>query len=51
MCTAKPSWKSMTLAEMTYKKFMFNINIHLDGIISIDSKTRVSENCKTFIIF
>lgn len=46
MCTAKPSWKSMTVAEMTYKKCMFNINIHLDGIISIDTKTQVSANNK-----
>ncbi|KAE9525143.1 hypothetical protein AGLY_014557 [Aphis glycines] len=40
MCTARPSWKSMTIAEMTYKKRMFNINVHLDEMISIDSHNR-----------
>ncbi|XP_022165328.1 delta(24)-sterol reductase-like isoform X3 [Myzus persicae] len=40
MCTARPSWRSMTLAEMTYKKCMFNINVHLDKMISIDSHNR-----------
>lgn len=48
MCTAKPSWRSMTLAEMVYKKYMVNINVRLDGMIAIDSKTRVS-NCVRII--
>jgi len=42
MCTARPSWRSMTIADMVYKKYMFNVNVHLDGIISIDAKNRVS---------
>ncbi|KAF0770419.1 delta(24)-sterol reductase-like isoform X1 [Aphis craccivora] len=41
MCTARPSWRSMTIADMIYKKYMFNINVHLDGIISIDAKNRI----------
>jgi len=43
MCTARPSWRSMTIAEMTYKKRMFNINVYLDEMISIDSHNRVSD--------
>lgn len=44
MCTARPSWRSMTVADMTYKKYMHNINVHaLDRIISIDDKSRVSD--------
>lgn len=42
MCTARPSWRSMTIADMAYKKYMFNINVHLDGIISINAKNQVS---------
>ncbi|CAI6345117.1 unnamed protein product [Macrosiphum euphorbiae] len=40
MCTARPSWRSMTIADMAYKKYMFNIDVHLDGIVSINAKTR-----------
>lgn len=42
MCTGRPSWKSMTIAAIIYKKSMFNININLNGIISINEKTQVS---------
>lgn len=42
MCTARPSWRSMTIADMVYKNCMFNVDVHLDGIISIDGKTRVT---------
>jgi len=43
MCTARPSWKSMTIADMTYKKYMRNINVQLNGIISINGDARVRD--------
>jgi len=43
MCTARPSWRCMTIADVAYKKTMFNVNVHLDGIISIDRETQVSD--------
>jgi len=33
----------MTIADMAYKKYMFNINIHLDGIIMIDDTNQVRD--------
>lgn len=51
MCTARPSWKSMTLAEMVYKKSMFNINVHLNGIISINSENRVIHFTKSANVY
>lgn len=44
MCTARPSWRSMTIADMVYKNCMFNVDVHLDGIISIDGKAQVNDN-------
>ncbi|XP_022169098.1 delta(24)-sterol reductase-like isoform X1 [Myzus persicae] len=40
MCTARPSWRSMTIADMVYKKYMYNIDVQLDGIVSINAKNQ-----------
>ncbi|XP_050425506.1 delta(24)-sterol reductase-like [Adelges cooleyi] len=40
MCTAKPSWKSVSLADILYKKHMHNVDVHLDAIIAIDTESQ-----------
>jgi len=36
MCTARPSWKSISFQPMAYKNKMHKINIDLPDILSID---------------
>ncbi|XP_050529828.1 delta(24)-sterol reductase-like isoform X4 [Daktulosphaira vitifoliae] len=38
MCTSRPSWKCLSLDNMLYKKYMYNIDVHLNNVLSIDVK-------------
>jgi len=41
MCSSRPSWKSITLQNLTYKDTLYKVEINLSNIISLDTERRI----------